>query len=263
MDEAHATPLDAAATAPVERSAAASMAPNDRYLNRELSWLRFNDRVLEEASNPEHPLLERLRFLSIAASNLDEFFMVRVAGLKDLVKNGVSLASVDGMSPAQQLEAIGLHVKDIIERQEVCWAELHGLLREAGIEAIEPSQLTADDEAWLESFFEEELYPILSPIAVDPAHPFPFVPNQGLGVVVQFEAKSEARTGLILIPEKLDRMIRLPGAPIRFIAVEKVVMRFLDRLFPGFEVRSTGVFRVLRDSDIEIEEEAEDLMRVF
>ncbi|TVQ35708.1 MAG: RNA degradosome polyphosphate kinase [Geminicoccaceae bacterium] len=260
MDQVRAVQVD---HAPRGQPAATPTAPAARYLNRELSWLRFNDRVLEEASNPHHPLLERLRFLSIAASNLDEFFMVRVAGLKDLVKNGLSLASADGMSPAQQLDAIAQHVKGIIERQEVCWAELQAQLVDAGIEAIDAERLTAEDEAWLETFFEDELYPILSPIAVDPAHPFPFVPNQGLGVVVQFEAKSEARTGLILIPEKVDRMVRLPGTPIRFIAVEKVLVRFLDRMFPGFEVRTTGLFRVLRDSDIEIEEEAEDLMRVF
>jgi polyphosphate kinase len=241
----------------------APRAPGERYLNRELSWLRFNDRVLEEASNPNHPPLERLRFLSIAASNLDEFFMVRVAGLKDLVKNGLALASIDGMSPAQQLTAIADHVKDIIRRQELCWAELQARLAEAGIAWIDATALAPADTAWLETYFEEELYPILSPIAVDPAHPFPFVANQGLGVVVQFEATSEARTGLVLIPDRVDRMIRLPGEPIRFIAVEKVLVLFLDRLFPGFGVRTASIFRVLRDSDIEIEEEAEDLMRVF
>ncbi len=263
MEHAHPAVIDDPGAASVRRDAPALASPGERYLNRELSWLRFNDRVLEEASNPGHPLFERLRFLSIAASNLDEFFMVRVAGLKDLVKNDVTLASVDGMSPAQQLEAIAGHVKDIIHRQELCWSELQRQLAETGIELIEPDRLTAADRDWLATFFEDEVYPILTPIAVDPAHPFPFVPNQGLGVVVQFEAKREARTGLVLIPEKVDRLIRLPGQPVRFVAVERVLVLFLDRLFPGFEVRTTGVFRVLRDSDIEIEEEAEDLMRVF
>ncbi|MEO1091516.1 MAG: RNA degradosome polyphosphate kinase [Pseudomonadota bacterium] len=233
------------------------------YLNRELSWLRFNDRVLAEASNPNHPLLERVRFLSISASNLDEFWMVRVAGLKDLVRNGVVLPSLDGLSPSQQLDAIDAHMRDIVARQEACWSELDTLLARSGIASVSVETLSEPEVGWLGEFFEAELYPVLSPIAVDPAHPFPFVPNGGLGVVVQFAAGPNDRTGLILIPERIDRMIRLPGSPTRFLAVEQVIELFLDRLFPGFDVRATGRFRVLRDSDIEIEEEAEDLMRVF
>lgn len=250
------------------QSAAASSietppAVDGHYLNRELSWLRFNDRVLEEASNRSHPLLERLRFLAIAATNLDEFNMVRVAGLKDLVKNGVTLPSIDGMTPAQQLDAIAAHLADIVGRQELCWAELSANLRAEGIAAVTTDELDATDRAWLEAYFEEEIYPVLSPIAVDPAHPFPFVANQGFGLVVQFRAARQAQAGLILVPAMVDRMIRLPGETTRFIAIERVIELFLDRLFPGSDVLGCGRFRVIRDSDIEIEEEAEDLMRVF
>ena len=243
--------------------AAAPTAPGERYINRELSWLDFNDRVLEEAANPEHPLLERLRFLSISATNLDEFQMVRVAGLKDLVKNGVEVASIDGRTPAQQLAAIKARLADLFQRQEAAWEELRRLLAEAGVQAIEPADLDAAERGWVERYFEDEIYPVLSPIAVDPAHPFPFVGNQGFGLVVEFRSEKEARAGLVLVPAMLERMIRLPGAPIRFIAIEAIIERFIDRLFPGFELLSCGAFRVIRDSDIEIEEEAEDLMRVF
>ncbi len=243
---------------------AASEAPaGERYLNRELSWLRFNDRVLEEASNPRHPLLERLRFLSISATNLDEFNMVRVAGLKDLVENGVAVPSLDGRTPEQQLAAIAEHLQDINRRQELCWHELETRLRAEGIGAVDAGELDDADRAWLEAHFEDEIYPVLSPIAVDPAHPFPFVGNQGFGLVFRFRTDKDARRGLILVPGKLDRMVRLPGDAIRFMAVEKVIGLFVDRLFPGFEVLARGAFRVIRDSDIEIEEEAEDLMRVF
>ncbi len=238
-------------------------APEARYLNRELSWLAFNDRVLEEASNPTHPLLERLRFLAIAATNLDEFNMVRVAGLKDLCKNGVTVPSLDGRTPAQQLEAIGQQLTDIIHRQELCWNELSQRLREEGVAAVTVTELEPADLGWLETFFEDEIYPVLSPIAVDPAHPFPFVGNLGFGLVVAFEAAKETRTGLVLVPALLERMVRLPGETIRFMAIEKIIELFVDRLFPGFEVVACGQFRVIRDSDIEIEEEAEDLMRVF
>ncbi len=238
-------------------------APGERYINRELSWLGFNDRVLEEAANPQHPLLERLRFLSISATNLDEFLMVRLAGLKDLVKNGVTVTSIDGRTPAQQLDAIKRQLADIFHRQEAAWEQLRAQLVEAGVEAIGPQDLDDADRVWIERFFEDEIYPVLSPIAVDPAHPFPFVGNQGFGLVVEFDTAKETQAGLILVPATLERMIRLPGEPIRFIAIEKVIELFIDRLFPGFQVVSCGQFRVIRDSDIEIEEEAEDLMRVF
>jgi polyphosphate kinase len=257
MDRAETTAAEAAEPADAPTAAGA------RYINRELSWLGFNDRVLEEAANPEHPLLERLRFLSISATNLDEFQMVRVAGLKDLVKNGMNVTSVDGRTPSQQLEAIKNQLADIFLRQEVCWQELGSRLAEAGIEAVGAADLDDAERAWIERYFEDEIYPVLSPIAVDPAHPFPFVGNQGFGVVVEFRTDKEAQAGLVLVPAMLERMIRLPGEPIRFIAIEQLIEVFIDRLFPGFEVVSCGQFRVIRDSDIEIEEEAEDLMRVF
>jgi len=255
--------MDRAETAAAEPAVSAPSEPGERYINRELSWLGFNDRVLEEAANPDHPLLERLRFLSISATNLDEFQMVRVAGLKDLVKNGVNVTSVDGRTPQQQLDAIKSRLADILGRQETCWDQLRGLLADAGVEAVAAAQLDDTDRAWLEHYFEEEIYPVLSPIAVDPAHPFPFVGNQGFGLVVEFKTEKEARAGLILVPGKLERMIRVPGDTVRFMAIEQVIELFIDRLFPGFEVVSFGRFRVIRDSDIEIEEEAEDLMRVF
>jgi len=257
--------MDRARTAAVDPEAvpAPPATPGERYINRELSWLDFNDRVLEEAANPEHPLLERLRFLSISATNLDEFQMVRVAGLKDLVKNGVNVTSIDGRTPTQQLDAIKSHLADILRRQERCWDQLRVQLAEAGVEAIAPSDVDDADRVWIERYFEDEIYPVLSPIAVDPAHPFPFVGNQGFGLVVEFRSEKEPQAGLILVPAMLERMIRLPGEPIRFIAIEKIIERFIDRLFPGFEVVGRGQFRVIRDSDIEIEEEAEDLMRVF
>ena len=261
MDRAETT--TEAGGAGTGEAAAAPTTPGERYINRELSWLDFNDRVLEEAANPEHPLLERLRFLSISATNLDEFQMVRVAGLKDLVKNGVEVASIDGRTPAQQLAAIKARLADLFQRQETAWEELRRLLAEAGVQAIEPADLDAAERGWVERYFEDEIYPVLSPIAVDPAHPFPFVGNQGFGLVVEFRSEKEARAGLVLVPAMLERMIRLPGAPIRFIAIEAIIERFIDRLFPGFELLSCGAFRVIRDSDIEIEEEAEDLMRVF
>ncbi len=234
-----------------------------RYLNRELSWLGFNDRVLEEASNPNHPLFERLRFLSISATNLDEFNMVRVAGLKDLAKNGVTVPSIDGMTPQQQLDAIAAHLSALVHRQELCWAELRERLAEVGIASVGPEDLEAAERAWLEPYFEEEIYPVLSPIAVDPAHPFPFVGNLGFGVVVQFSSGGDAGAGLVLVPAMLGRLVRLPGESIRFITIEKIIELFIERLYPGFEVLACGRFRVIRDSDIEIEEEAEDLMRVF
>lgn len=237
----------------------------DRFINRELSWLAFNERVLEEASNPSHPELERLRFLSISASNLDEFYMVRVAGLKGQVSAEVALPSQEGMTPPQQLAAINARAANLMANQQRVWVELREDLREAGVEVLETKHLTSAEQQWLERYFIEEIFPVLTPIAVDPAHPFPFIPNLGFAMVLDLLRREDNKslTGLMILPGQIDRFIRLPGAQIRFIRLEQVVRLHLDRLFPGFEVQDYGYFRILRDSDMEVEEEAEDLVRLF
>jgi len=246
----------------------AEQAPNlkseSRFLNRELSWLSFNTRVLEEAFNTVHPVLERLRFLAISSSNLDEFYMVRVAGLMGQVAAGVSTPSDDGMTPAQQLNAISNEAGMLLAEQQRCWRKLRKEAAGAGITVVEPNSLLKAEETWLENWFVEQLFPVLTPFAVDPAHPFPFIPNKGLVMVLQLRRPSDERhlTGLISIGH-IERFIRLPGPGLRSIALEHVIGRYLDRLFPGFDVTGQGVFRVIRDSEVEIDEEAEDLVLTF
>ncbi|MCG8598428.1 MAG: RNA degradosome polyphosphate kinase [Kiloniellales bacterium] len=237
----------------------------ERFINRELSWLAFNERVMEEADNPSHPLLERLRFLSISASNLDEFYMVRVAGLKGQQQAGVKTPSQEGMTPAEQLSAINTRVAALMAEQQRCWRGLRGALREAGIAVVDPTELTKKEQAWLARYFLEEIFPVLTPIAIDPSHPFPFIPNLGFSMVIRLDRGEDEKhiTGLIPVPHQLERFTRLPGDKHRFIRLEQVVELHLERMFPGFEVEELGYFRVVRDSDIEIEEEAEDLVRVF
>ncbi|MEQ8650852.1 MAG: RNA degradosome polyphosphate kinase [Kiloniellales bacterium] len=238
----------------------------DRFFNREVSWLAFNERVLDEAYNQHHPLLERLRFLSISASNLDEFYMVRVAGLKAQVRAGVSEPSQDGMSPVQQLAAIKERVTGVKRSQQDCWLLLKGELDKVGIRVPDDSALSDADLKWLAGYFERELFPVLTPIAIDPTHPFPFIPNFGFCIVAQLrrpEREGGSFNGLLQIPAQLDRFIRLPGAELRFVTIEQVIKLNLHHLFPGFTLREIGAFRIVRDSDIEIEEEAEDLVRVF
>ncbi len=249
------------AAAPVEPLAA--LRP-EHFVNRELSWLAFNERVLEEASNAGYPLLERLRFLSISASNLDEFYMVRVAGLKGLVAAGVTTSGPDGLTPREQLAAIHARVEQVLRVQQRCWHELVSLLAGAGVSVLDVAELLPEELAALGQRFVEEALAVLTPIAVDPAHPFPFIPNLGMGVVIELERpKGDPLIGLVLLPSKLERFVRLPGEAARYVRLEQVILRFADRLFPGFTVRAQGCFRVLRDSDIEIEEEAEDLVRLF
>jgi len=241
-----------------------------RYFNRELSWLNFNKRVMEEAENERHPLLERLRFLSISANNLDEFYMVRVAGLRAQMVAGIETPSQDGLTPAQQLDRINHAVADLTAHQQESWVTLEALLAEAGIHVLSADQLTDLERDWLEEHFLDHIFPVLTPIAVDPAHPFPFIPNFGFTLGLELVREGSFRTmhAILPLPSQLDRFIRLPqgvdeNAGIRFIRLETVVGIFVSRLFPGYRVRSQGAFRVVRDSDIEVQEEAEDLVRVF
>ncbi|HTJ63405.1 MAG TPA: RNA degradosome polyphosphate kinase [Alphaproteobacteria bacterium] len=247
---------------------AASVRESDRFLNRELSWLAFDQRVLEEAQNPRHPLLERVRFLSIMASNLDEFFMVRVAGLKQQMMAGVVTLSPDGLTPAQQLAAIRERVQDMMVTARNIWHSLRQELRENGIAVVDASELTAEELEWLRSKFQADIFPVLTPLAMGPTHSFPFILNRGIALAVEMFDASTGRDldALVPIPPQLDRFVALAGPEARFIPLEQVILLFLKTLFPPFELRASGVFRVLRDSDlevddIEVDEDAHHLMQ--
>ena len=242
----------------------------DRFYNRELSWLQFNRRVLEEAVNQQHPLLERLRFLSIAADNLDEFYMVRAAGVHGQVRAGISTLSQDGLTPMQQLAEINKFAARLVADKQAIWQKVKTELAGTGIHVLQGDEVTPSQRAWLEQLFLTHIFPILTPIAADPAHPFPFILNKGLTIVVEMVLGVDGKTmnGLIPIPGQLERFIRLEAEPdkpkeIRFIKLESVIGMFLGELFSGFEIKSQGAFRVLRDSDIELQEEAEDLVRSY
>ncbi len=244
------------------------MGSPERFLNRELSWLQFNQRVLEEAANPAHPLLERLRFLSISASNLDEFYMVRYAGLREQVRAGIVRPGQDGLTPAEQVAAIEERAGRLMRDQQTRWTSLRKDLDAEGIRVLAPSALTRADRTWLSEYFAERLFPIVTPLAVDPAHPFPFIPNLGFALALTLKANDggDVMTGLVPLPAFAARFIRLPQSKkgeARFIALEDVLILFLDELFPGYAVTGRCLFRIVRDSDIEIEEEAEDLIREF
>src|SRR5712671_7028427 len=239
---------------PVQTTLVAQLPPSQRYINRELSWLAFNERVLDEAANPHHPLLERVRFLSISDSNLDEFYMVRVAGLKELAAGGVPVKSEDGLTPEQQLAAIAEVGGRLVQRQQRCWADLQKRLRAEAITLLGQNELSDEDHAWLRQLFVDRYLPILTPIAIDPAHPFPFIPNRALALVVELHRDDGSEiNALVLVPERVDRFIRLPGEGGRFILIEDLVLAVgLPELFPGMTALGHGVFRALRDSDIEI-----------
>ncbi len=236
-----------------------------RYFNRELSWLAFNERVLAEARNTSYPLLERLRFLSISGSNLDEFMMIRVAGLVGQVQRGIERRAIDGRTPTQQLSAIRETVHKLNRVQQDSWRSLQAGLADTGIHIADERRINARAYVWLKSYFLEEIAPVITLQALDPAHPFPFIANRGIGVLFNLTRESDDHqvVEMILIPSGLPRFVRVPGEEVVYISMERLICRFADHLFPGFSIRGDGAFRVLRDSDIEIEEEAEDLVRTF
>lgn len=253
----------------------AELAPDESpYFNRELSWLQFNQRVLAEAGNEAYPLLERLRFLSISGSNLDEFMMIRVAGLVGQVQRGLATPSIDGRSPTQQLAAIREKLVDLSQRQQAIWRSLREALAGADIHVADEQRVQPAAHKWLKAFFLNEILPIITPQALDPAHPFPFVQNEGMGLLFTLsrDETAEQIIEMVLIPSALPRFVRVPdevtgadagGGGALYISIASLIQRYASALFPGFTIEGDGLFRVLRDSDIEIEEEAEDLVRTF
>jgi len=238
-----------------------------RFVNREISWLGFNMRVLEEAENPRVPLLERLRFLSISATNLDEFYTVRVAGLRELAQAGNTTPAADGLTPAEQLVLIDADARALMARQQKVVAQLSADLDATGIAIMTQADVGKRDRAFLEKVFLDQVFPVLSPLAIDPAHPFPFIPSEGFALALQLERVADKRQLRVLlpVPHQIDRFVQVPtdGTDMRFLPLEDLLLLHLDRLFPGYRTRGHCAFRVLRDSDLEVEDEAEDLVREF
>jgi polyphosphate kinase len=236
-----------------------------RYFNRELSWLAFNERVLAESMNENYPLLERLRFLSISGSNLDEFMMIRVAGLAGQVKRQIDTLSLDGLTPGQQLAVVRRSIEKLEDHQQASWRKLQPLLAEKGIHVADEKRIDADAAQWLKDYFLDHIAPVITPQAIDPAHPFPFVANQGIGLLFTLTRISDGEQviEMILVPSAIPRFVRVPMEEATYISIEHLTARHADLLFPGFKIEGDGAFRVLRDSDIEIEEEAEDLVRFY
>ena len=239
----------------------------DRFFNRELSWLAFNWRVLDEARNPRNPVLERVRFVSISATNLDEFYTVRVAGLRELAREGITTPAADGRTPAEQLVLIDTEARRLMSAQQSVWTDLQEILEQKNIHVVDRLSLSAEDRAFLTEHFLAQVFPVVSPLAIDPAHPFPFIPNTGFCLALQLASSTDARSlqALIPVPAQLDRFVALPSEPgtARFLPLEQLLLLNLGALFPGYDEIGHCTFRVLRDSDLEVEEEAEDLVREF
>ena len=239
---------------------------SSRFFNRELSWLAFNERVLEEARNTKYPLLERLRFISISSSNMDEFYMVRVAGLKGMVAENISSTSPDGLSPSQQLDAIIPAVNNLASIQQECFKEIREELRQKQFFIVNSDELKIDEKTWLNNYFRDQVFPILTPLAIDPAHPFPFFATGSSCLVLRIQPTDgigEDKEALIPLPAQLERFLRLPGKESRYIALEEVILQFVQQVFPEFSLVGHGLFRLLRDSELEVDDEAEDLMSSF
>ena len=239
-----------------------------RFFNRELSWISFNWRVLEEADNELIPILERVRFLAISASNLDEFYSVRVAGLREMVKEKISFPSADGLFPIDQLSLIENETRSLIDHQQTVWRKLLMQLRDANIAILELTDLSNKDHKALQAVFFEQVFPVLTPLAIDPAHPFPFIPSGGFALALSLKRKSDGfgLEALLPVPGQISRFYRMADGPnglIRFLPLERMLESFLDKLFPGYDLIGKSAFRILRDSDLELEEEAEDLVREF
>ena len=239
-----------------------------RFFNREISWLKFNTRVLEEAQNPRLPLLERVKMLSISGANLDEFYTVRVAGLREMVRNKILRLALDGKSPQQQLDAIDVDARALMQTQQDVWSHLREQMKQRGIDIVQRDELTCQDRSHLKQVFVEQIFPVLTPLAIDPAHPFPFIPNTGLTLALELRRKSDKRVlkSLLPIPAQVQRFVKLSdglSGKQRLLMLEDVLLEFLDQLFPGYAVEGHCLFRLLRDSDLELEDEAEDLVREF
>ena len=255
--------LDQPLPAPVVLPGGTPAGP-DRFFNRELSWLSFNWRVLDEARNARVPLLERLRFIAISATNLDEFYTVRVAGLRELVREGNALPSYDGRTPSEQLRLINADARRLMGAQQAVWNRLRNELEAEGIVILSRDRLTRSEAEYLNRYFLDQVFPVLSPLAIDPAHPFPFIPNAGFSLALELARESDGRRmqALLPVPAQLPRFVRLPGTS-RFLRLEDLLLMNLASLFPGYRDTGSCTFRVLRDSDLEVEEEAEDLVREF